>query len=136
MFRKKDLLVIVGALLLAALVWGGMQLSRGRQSLTGMVEIWANGALVDTVALGEAREIRVEQENGDVNIIQIGLRGVQMAHSSCKNQLCVSQGEVTLDNWTRRSMGRSIICLPNRVVVELQVEGAEQALIDEDLPDV
>ena len=48
--------------------------------------------------------------------------GVVMASSTCHNQLCVHMGEVTLDNWELRANQTFIICLPNRVTVELVVK--------------
>lgn len=47
-----------------------------------------------------------------------------MESSTCHNQLCVQQGEVTRDNWSRRALGAHILCLPNRVDAELEVEAA------------
>ena len=36
----------------------------------------------------------------------------------------MQQGEVTRDNWSRRALGAHILCLPNRVNAELEVEAA------------
>ena len=44
-----------------------------------------------------------------------------MASSTCGNQLCVHMGAVTLNNWETRPQQTYIICLPNRVSVELAV---------------
>ena len=61
----------------------------------------------------------VEQEDGSRNEIVVTSEGAYMAFSSCDNQLCVHMGEVTLDNWETRPNQAFIICLPNRVSVEL-----------------
>ncbi len=58
----------------------------------------------------------------DTLVIEISERGAVMASSTCHNQLCVQMGEVTLDNWETRPNQQFIICLPNRVSVELVVK--------------
>jgi len=136
MLRRKDALLIALVLLLAAGAYGVSVLSRQGQTLSGLVNIYANGALYASVPLGEARQVRVEQADGHVNVVQIDEKGAVMVYSSCKNQLCIQQGEVTVDNWTRRSMGRSIICLPNRVQVELALSLSQEEWVDLDAPDV
>ena len=136
MLRRKDALQVALVLLLAAGAYGASVLSRQGQTLSGLVNIYANGALYASVPLGEARQVRVEQADGHVNIVQIDEKGAVMVYSSCKNQLCIQQGEVTVDNWTRRSMGRSILCLPNRVQVELALSLSQEEWVDLDAPDV
>ena len=136
MIRKKDVIVIIAALLVAAVSYGGMVLYRQSQSLGGMVEVHVNGTLYEAVPLGETREVTVVQENGEVNIVAVSENGVHMAYSTCKNQLCLQQGEVTEENWTGRSMGRAIVCLPNRVLIELTLSDSAERIAEEDLPDV
>ena len=136
MIRKKDVLVICLALLAAAAAYGGMRWARGGQALSGMVEIRVNGALFASVPLDEVLDVVVEQENGEKNIVTVSGGGARMAFSSCKNQLCLHQGEVTAANWIGRAMGRAIVCLPNRVLVELALENSGRRIADEDLPDV
>lgn len=136
MFRRKDIIVIITALLVAAATYGGMMISRGGQTLSGEVAIYVDGVLYASVPLGDSRDIEIAQKNGDVNIVHVSAGAVHMAFSSCKNQLCLGQGEITAENWTRRAMGRVIICLPNRVVVELALEDSAQRIVDEDLADV
>jgi hypothetical protein len=45
-----------------------------------------------------------------------------MDSASCKNQVCVDHGAISLK-------GDSIVCLPNRVVVEIKGEGGEADVI-------
>ena len=48
--------------------------------------------------------------------------GVSMSYSTCKNQICVHEGEVT-------APGQLIVCLPNYVIVEIEGgEGSDEAL--------
>ncbi len=136
MFRKKDLALIAGVLAIALAFYGVMWWTRSRQTLSGFVDISVDGSRYESIPIGETRTVRIEQENGDVNVIEVDAEGARMVFSSCKNQLCLEQGKVTTENWVRRSMGRAIICLPNRVLVELRAETKGQAQPDDDPPDV
>lgn len=136
MFRKRDLIMIAVVLCVALILFGVALLTRSGQTLSGNVEIYIGGTFYTSVPLGETRKISVGQDNGYLNIVEVDETGARMVFASCKNQLCLQQGEVTIDNWTRRSLGRSIICLPNQVTIVLALENANQILIDEDLPDV
>ena len=71
--------------------------------------------------LGEEREITVDQGDGVVNVIHLLPDGFYMASSTCDNQLCVSEGTVTVDNYQRRILGTSVLCLPHHLDLELVV---------------
>lgn len=136
MLRKKDIIIIVVVLLVAGATYGAMMIARGGQTVSGVVEIYAGGELYASAPLDQAGEIRVEQENGVINVISIADGGVSMTFSSCKNQLCVHQGSITAENWTQRALGRTIVCLPNRVLVELALDAGHPSLDMDDLPDI
>lgn len=136
MFRKKDVIVIGIVLLLAAIIYGVMMVSRSTQTLSGTVEIYTGGTLYATARLDEPQALSVTQPDGAVNTVTIQNGQVSMTYSSCKNQLCVHQGAISADNWMRRAMGRTIVCLPNSVLVELALDEGHPSLLDDDLPDI
>ena len=74
------------------------------------------------VPLSQPQTVTIEQEDGSVNVVEVSDHGAVMRSSTCHNQLCVHMGEVTVDNWEFRPNGAFIICLPNRVSVELAVK--------------
>ena len=77
-------------------------------------EIWP------LIPLTDGGEYTVSQlENGAKNVIRTTASGAVMHFSTCDNQNCVQQGEVTLENLDFRAMGNLIVCLPNQVVLEL-----------------
>ena len=86
-----------------------------------MVIITVNGEEYARVPLSEPRTVTIEQPGGEVNVVEVSDHGAVMLSSSCHNQLCVHMGEVTVDNWEFRANQAFIICLPNRVSVELVV---------------
>ena len=74
------------------------------------------------VPLSQPQTVTIEQADGSVNVVEVSDHGAEMRSSTCHNQLCVHMGEVTVDNWEFRPNGAFIICLPNRVSVELAVK--------------
>ncbi|NLG25277.1 MAG: hypothetical protein GX558_07960 [Clostridiales bacterium] len=86
------------------------------------VLIQVDGEVRPPVPLTPERDISIEQENGCVNVIHLSAEGVYMAHANCRNQDCIQQGAVTLDNIDSRYLGPRIICLPNKVLIELVAE--------------
>ena len=119
-------LVVLGA---GALL--GYQLQRSRQVAKDEIAVYVDGKLHTTSPIRAGRDLTVEQEDGSVNVIRMTENGFYMQSSTCKNQDCVHQGDVTRDNWSQRLLGTHVICLPNRVDVVLMVESA-----DPELPDV
>ncbi|MGN0792736.1 MAG: NusG domain II-containing protein [Christensenellales bacterium] len=114
---KKDMVIIGAALavcLAAALLFAG---SGGNE-----VRIYVGEELYEEAFLYIDKTIVIEQENGCRNEIRIEDGRVYMAYSTCENQNCLHQGEMTPDNIASRALSNWIICLPNRVTVELGEE--------------
>jgi len=120
--NKKNLLVIGGLLLIAAALLVLALVSRPMTEVAqDMVIITVDGREYARVPLSRPQTVTVEQKNGSVNVVEVSSRGAVMHSSTCDNQLCVQMGEVTVDNWQTRPNQQFIICLPNRVSVELAV---------------
>lgn len=108
MFKKADfillaVLLVIGFALSAVSVFSA---SAGTKAV-----ITVDGELYGTYSLAEEQEITVEQ-NGHINKITIKDGRAQMTYSTCKNQVCVESGAIGETN-------ESIVCLPNRVMVEI-----------------
>ena len=120
--NKKNLLVIGGIFLIAAALLAVTLLNRPMTAVEeDMVIISVDGKEYARVPLSKPRMVTVEQQNGCVNVVEVSDHGAVMLSSTCDNQLCVHMGEVTVDNWQFRPNQQFIICLPNRVSVELAV---------------
>ena len=111
----------------------GLASLQGKKS-DGRLRIYINGDLYEEDDLVPGKQIRIEQDNGCVNVIQMTDHGFLMESSTCHNQLCIQQGEVTTDNYAMRALGNKVICIPNRVTVELILNDAET--VNPDIPDV
>ena len=120
--NKKNYLVIGGILLIAVVMLALTLLNRPMTAVEeDTVIISVDGKEYARVPLSKPRTVTVEQNNGSVNVVEVSSRGAVMLSSTCDNQLCVEMGEVTVDNWETRPNQQFIICLPNRVGVELAV---------------
>ncbi|MEA5013069.1 MAG: NusG domain II-containing protein [Candidatus Limiplasma sp.] len=125
MFRKKDILLIFLLVVLA----GGLLLalpllhqsppgpSAGEAALYLRYSI--GGKEVATVPLTKEEELTIDQGNGMVNVLHLSPSGFFMESSTCHNQLCVFQGEVTQENRDARPLMNMVVCAPHRVVAEL-----------------
>lgn len=121
-FSKRNGFIILAVVLLAVVL---MLLFREGSRVTGRVTVYVDGQPVAVGQLGQTEDIVVRGENGEENVIAFTKIGFYMKSSTCPNQDCVLQGEVTKDNCGRRALGTRIICLPNRVIAELELGGAD-----------
>ena len=119
---KKNLLVIGIVVLLAAVLLAVVLVNRPMTAVTeNTVIITIDGKEYARVPLSQPQTVTVTQKNGCVNVVEVSDHGAVMLSSTCDNQLCVRMGEVTVDNWEFRPNQQFIICLPNRVSIELAV---------------
>ncbi len=96
------------------------------------VRVYLDGVLYATGHLGQKEDIVVHNADGEENVISFTENGVYMKSATCHNQLCVNQGLLTDENFRTRFYRNEIICLPNRVTVEMVLTDDEAA----DIPDV
>lgn len=83
----------------------------------GQVIIHANNKIYGEYSLYEDREVTVK-EGDHINKITIKGGNVQMSFSTCKSQDCVKQGTI-------KDSSKSIICLPHKIVVEIESKESE-----------
>lgn len=124
MIKKADIILFIVILLLGLTVsW--FTLTSG--TVGEKVRITQNGDEYGTFSLYENREIEVKSDN-HINHITIKDGSVSMSYSSCKNQVCVNSGAISRTS-------DSIVCLPNKVVVEIiggsGAEGGEPDVISD-----
>ncbi|NCB31153.1 MAG: hypothetical protein EOM66_07065 [Clostridia bacterium] len=121
LFTRSDGLLIAGLLVLLAVLLLVFTKPRGGD----LVRVYLDGALYAEAPLSENQVIVVEQPGGERNELVIEDGRVWMQSASCENQDCVHQSPLTAEGAELRPLGNWIICLPNRVSVELVQEGAE-----------
>lgn len=118
-----DALVVLAVILLAAgcalAVWGR---GGGTEALTAVVSV--DGAEADRIPLDGRAGERVYSGNGYTLTVEFGPEGVRVREADCPIQDCVHTGTIT------RS-GQSIVCLPGRIIVQL-----EGGTADNEAPDI
>lgn len=73
----------------------------------------------DPIPMDRDKVITIRQSDGKENKVHITPEKVYMEQSTCENQDCVGQGEITLDNYKTRILSTYVICLPNAVTIEM-----------------
>lgn len=103
--KKKELTFIIGIIVFAMLLWGGMYLFR--QGHYGSVTITVDGQEYGTYSLAKDQMISI----GDTNVCEIKNGQARMIEADCPDHLCLKQRAID-------STGGTIVCLPNKVVIE------------------
>ena len=120
MDRKNWLIILAVAVLAAVMLI--VSLGTGTQTDEDVAIISVDGNEYARIPLSKPQTVTIRQTDGAVNVVSVTADGVQMHSSTCENQLCVQTGQVTRDNWEFKPNGAFIVCLPNRVSVELAVK--------------
>ncbi len=112
---KNDVIFIAVVLFLAALAAFALFIFRSEGEY---VTVTVNGELFGEYSLSEDRTVEIKQgERYNLLIIEDGYARVESA--SCPDGICSSHRPVKHD-------GESIICLPNKVVIEVSSSSDEQ----------
>lgn len=116
---KPDLLLIGLLLLIGA---GSLLIVTVLRNQKGTrVQITIDGAVYGTYELSKEQTIPIKVHGTVTNTLQISDQKANMVQADCPDQLCVHQKAVS-------GQGETIVCLPNRVVVE--VTGEQEAQFD------
>lgn len=121
MIKKRDLILIGICAGLAGLVlWLTPMLRTAPSPENGLyMRYQIQGQESVLIPLTEERELTIDQGEGIVNTFRLSPQGFAMENSTCKNQICVYQGEVTAENMAERPLYHMIVCAPHRLVAEL-----------------
>ena len=108
-FNKNDLYLIGGLLLVFLLILLVLGLTKRDGSA---VRVSVDGVVKETFPLSEDLEYIIEGYDGGTNTLVIEDGKAWLKDTSCPDHLCEKMGKISF-------AGQSIICLPNRVVVEI-----------------
>lgn len=110
LFRKRDLLVFLAAVLIAALGFLSW-IPRGDDAPVAVIE--QNGQELRRIDLSRVTETEEIHLDGEIPVtIQVGPGEIAIAESACPDQICVNTGVLTRP-------GQSAVCLPARVAVRI-----------------
>ena len=119
--EKKNWLILALIVLAAAVLLIVSTASRTRTE-EDVAIICVDGQEIARIPLTKPQSVTIRQENGAVNVVTVTEGGVYMQSSTCDNQVCVDTGMVSRENWEFKPSGAFIVCLPNRVSVELALK--------------
>lgn len=118
--KKRDFILIAAVLVLAGVCW---LLPRGMGMFAApgenLLKITIKGDLYGTYSMTEDQVIEINE----TNICEIKDGKVHMIEAKCPDHLCLKQGSV-------HTQGETIVCLPNRVVLEISSKGKSEDQID------
>lgn len=103
--KKGDIIIVFSVCLASLILLFGFAFFGKTGS---RVKISQNNSVVYTGTLMQEKRVELE-----TNTIEIDNGKIKMAHANCKNQICVNHKEIS-------KKGESIICLPNKVIVEIE----------------
>ncbi len=110
--KRGDIALIV--LLVVAVAWFTIPLFTDDKTASegAYAKIMVDGEHYDTIALtDEVQQIEIQTKRG-LNILRVSHGGIEMIEADCPDQLCLTFGHIHRGNET-------IVCLPNRVFVEI-----------------
>lgn len=112
--KKKDWILIVIIISVAVLAYLSRYLLRDTGS--GNVIVKVNGEITGTYELSDDAKVPI---NHGSNILEIKNGKAKMIEADCPDQLCVHQRAIVAN-------GENIICLPNKVIVEIKSQTESQ----------
>lgn len=112
--KKKEVIFILGILVFAGVLWGALSLIRRGSSDT--IRITVDGELYGTYPLNQDQIIPI----GDTNVCRIKDGKATMIEAQCPDHLCLRQGPVG-------TSGGTIVCLPNKIVIEGELTDSDES---------
>jgi len=103
----KNRFLVPAVLVIAVLCFIGAYTITNFGKAGSTVNVYKDGELIHTLFLSE----KPQTVNLGTNVILIEKDGVSMIDATCPDKLCINQGKI-------KNSSRSIVCLPNRIVVE------------------
>ena len=111
--RKADIVLAAVLILICVPFLPGLRIADRSNSEASTVVITKNGELFESCSLYENKTV-----NTGSNTIVIENGEVYMGSADCRNHICIREGRIS-------KAGQIIICMPNRIVVE--IKGGDEA---------
>ncbi len=108
--KKNDILLIGGFLVIFAVI---MLILSTTNTSGNQVVVSIDGVESYSFPLNEDLEFVITGYEGGTNYLVIENGEAYLKDASCPDHLCVHMGKIS-------NVGQSIICLPNRVVIEIE----------------
>ena len=107
--KRNDILLISSLIIISVFL---TLIFHGLSQMGETVSVYVDGAFVCEYPLNTDTTVEIDGYNGGSNTMMISGGRVYVIEASCPDHLCIDQGAVD-------RTGRSIVCLPNRVVIKI-----------------
>ena len=119
--KKNDVKLLAALLGLALVAFLGISLYSQLTTKEPQAVVRLDGKEWGRYPLSEDTVVEIRQTDGNYNRLQIRNETAEIREASCPDKICVNHRPV-------RAQGESLVCLPNRLVVE--IENGEDTGID------
>lgn len=116
--KNKDLIIVLTILAVALAGMAAVHFLSPKKSADYAL-VYIQNYVYAKLPLDEDKVLEVDQGSGVVNHVEVKDGAVHMLDSSCPDQKCVFQGEISPENYEDRILRNWVICLPNQVTIEL-----------------
>lgn len=118
--RKNDMILILALLIVALIAYFGIGIYQEMNTRDGVAVITIDGVEYGRYPLAEDIVEKIELPDGAYNLLVIEDGQADVTEASCPDGICVNHREIS-------KRGQSIVCLPNKVVVEI-INGEESEI--------
>lgn len=108
---KRDIILITALLLMCIAAFFIINFVVKKDGITAVVKV--DGDIVYTLPLDKNASVTVEGYQGGSNTVVIENGTAYMKDADCPDKLCEKTGKISKN-------GETIVCLPHRVVIEIQ----------------
>ncbi|MGN0424058.1 MAG: NusG domain II-containing protein [Acetatifactor sp.] len=120
-------LLFLSVLLLSicSLLWI-LSMGKGADGSRYYADIYSEGKQLDSIPLWQVSTpytLQIVSENGGKNELLISRGEISVTDATCPDQICVQQG-------SRSDSALPIVCLPNRLVIQLREAADEDEFLD------
>ncbi len=119
--KKNDVILAAAFLALALAAYGAVALYSASGEKGGEAVVFLDGEEYGRYPLEKDATVEVSLPDGRRNVLKIADGKADMTEATCPDKICVNHRPIG-------KTGESLICLPNRVVVEIQ--GGEGMEVD------
>lgn len=109
--KKRDLILACGILAAAAILFLITRFLH--QEPAAVAEVSVDGQTVASLDLHSDQEFTVESPDGGSNHLVIRDGEIWVTEATCPDKVCIHQGKISHD-------GEVIVCLPNRMIVQIR----------------
>ena len=121
--KKNDRLLIVVLLLLALVSLAAMKIYQKKSTHDAMAVVTVDGEEYGQYPLDEDAEVTIPAGGDNYNVLVIKDGYADIIEATCPDKICVDHAKIN-------GNGQTLVCLPNKVVVEIVNQDEEASEVD------